>query len=54
MKKSRLIAALLVLMAAPFTVHADDTGRHAEVARRGSEVMPFSLKATTHVFTATL
>lgn len=53
MKKSRLHAALLVLLAAPFTVHAGDAERQAEVARRGSEVMPFSLKATTHVFTAT-
>jgi hypothetical protein len=53
MKKFRLHAALLVLLAAPFTVQADDAQRQAEVAKRGAEVMPFSLKATTHVFTAT-
>jgi len=52
---SRSVAALLVLVlvVAPFTVHAGDPDHQAEVARRGAEVMPFSLKATTHVFTAT-
>jgi hypothetical protein len=53
MKKLRLPAALLVLMVAPFAVHAGDTQRQVDVARRGADVMPFSLKATTHVFTAT-
>ena len=53
MKKFRLSAALLVLMAAPFAALAGDTPRQVDVARRGAEVMPFSLKATTHVFTAT-
>lgn len=53
MKRICLIAALVVPMAAPFAVRADDAERQAGVARRGSEVMPFSLKATTHVFTAT-
>ena len=53
MKKFRLSAALLVLMVAPIAVHASDTQRQADVARRGADVMPFSLKATTHVFTAT-
>jgi hypothetical protein len=30
-----------------------DAHRHAEVARRGADVMPFDLSATTHVFTRT-
>ncbi|MFS8064675.1 MAG: hypothetical protein ACMG5Z_08805 [Luteimonas sp.] len=32
---------------------AADAQRQAEVARLGADVMPFSLKATTHVFTET-
>jgi hypothetical protein len=44
------IAALLVL---PFMACAAETPRQAEVARLGPDVMPFSLKATTHVFTKT-
>ena len=32
-------------------VQAADPQREAEVARRGADVMPFDLKATTHVFT---
>lgn len=33
--------------------HAADPQRQAEVARRGADVMPFNLKATTHFFTKT-
>ena len=51
MKDLRLRAALLIPLAAPLAGHADDTQRQLEVARRGAEVMPFNLKATTHVFT---
>lgn len=32
---------------------AADPNRQAEVSVRGAEVMPFSLKATTHIFTKT-
>lgn len=32
---------------------ADDTARQMEVSRHGAEVMPFSLAATTHIFTKT-
>jgi hypothetical protein len=32
---------------------AADVQRQAEVARRGPDVMPFDLKATTHIFTKT-
>ena len=53
MKTSPLVAVVVVLLATTLTVHAEDAERQAEVARRGAEVMPFSLKATTHVFTAT-
>lgn len=53
MKSSRINAMLLALLLAPFAVHAADTQRQADVAKRGADVMPFSLKATTHVFTAT-
>src|SRR5665647_503568 len=45
--------ALLALLASPFASHAADPQRQAEVANRGAEVMPFSLKATTHIFTKT-
>ncbi len=50
MKKFVLLAALLV---SSLGAHADDAQRQADVARRGADVMPFSLKATTHVFIAT-
>lgn len=46
----RLVAgACLALLAA--TALATDPQRQADVARRGAEVMPFRLAATTHVFT---
>ena len=32
---------------------ATDQSRQAEVSERGAEVMPFELKATTHIFTKT-
>lgn len=47
---SAAVAALLLL---PLCSHAADPARQAEVARRGADVMPFSLKATTHIFTKT-
>jgi hypothetical protein len=43
----------MALIALPLAVHAADTQRQAEVARLGADVMPFSLSATTHVFTKT-
>jgi hypothetical protein len=45
--------ALAVLVSLPLLAHAADAQRQAEVAKRGPDVMPFSLKATTHVFTKT-
>jgi len=45
--------AIAVLGGTTMPAAAADADRHAEVARRGAEVMPFDLKATTHVFTKT-
>jgi len=45
--------ALLALFASPLVAHAADAQRQAEVAKLGADVMPFSLKATTHIFTKT-
>lgn len=45
-----LAAALASTLA---LAQAGDPARQAEVARRGPEVMPFSLAATRHVFTRT-
>jgi hypothetical protein len=51
---SGVLQAMLVSMFVSVAVAQDaDSQRHAEVARRGGEVMPFSLEATTHVFTKT-
>ncbi len=49
---SRPMLATLLSTAA-LVASAADAQRQAEVARRGAEVMPFSLAATTHVFTET-
>jgi hypothetical protein len=53
MTKHLLHLALLALFASPLVAHAADAQRQAEVAKLGADVMPFSLKATTHVFTKT-
>jgi hypothetical protein len=53
MPKYLLRAALLALLATPLAVLTADAQRQAEVAKLGPDVMPFSLKATTHVFTKT-
>ncbi|KWT94144.1 MULTISPECIES: aspartate carbamoyltransferase [unclassified Variovorax] len=54
MTKHLLGAALAAFVFLPVTSYAAaDRQRQAEVARRGPDVMPFSLKATTHVFTKT-
>lgn len=49
------LTAFACATAAALSVHADaaDAQRQAEVAQRGPDVMPFSLKATQHVFTKT-
>jgi hypothetical protein len=50
----KFILALPVLVAAvTLPALAADAPRQAEVAKRGADVMPFSLKATTHIFAKT-
>ena len=53
MKPTIFFTTLIVMagLAAPLESFAADAERQAEVAQRGAEVMPFSLKATTHIFT---
>ncbi|MDE2455029.1 MAG: aspartate carbamoyltransferase [Burkholderiales bacterium] len=41
----------LSIAALALPAHAADAQRQAEVARLGADVMPFSLAATTHIFT---
>jgi hypothetical protein len=53
MTKYLLPATIMALLVMPFIVSAADTERQADVAKRGADVMPFSLKATTHIFTKT-
>jgi hypothetical protein len=45
------MAVLMAELNAPLHALAADVERQAEVAQRGAEVMPFDLKATTHIFT---
>ncbi len=53
MKTSLLHCALAILLGIPLAAVAQDAQRQAEVARLGADVMPFRLKATTHIFTKT-
>ena len=48
-----LCVAVAALVLVPPGTYAADTTRQAEVARRGADVMPFDLQATTHTFTKT-
>jgi hypothetical protein len=48
-----LLLVLLGIACGPSVTAAADAQRKAEVARRGPDVMPFSLAATQHVFTKT-
>jgi hypothetical protein len=48
-----LTATLAIGSTMPLLVFAADAQRQADVAERGKDVMPFSLKDTTHVFTKT-
>lgn len=52
----KLVVSLVVCMSGGLTLSAlgaADPQRQAEVAKLGADVMPFSLKATTHIFTKT-
>lgn len=53
MTKTTLRFTLLAIASLSLAVHAADVQRQAEVAKQGEEVMPFSLAATTHIFTKT-
>lgn len=52
--RARIVCAVIALSTAmPLLSHAADAKRQADVSRRGKDVMPFSLEATTHIFTKT-
>ena len=57
MRSSFVIAVAVccsaIALSAPAASAASDRARQAEVSMRGAEVMPFALKATTHIFTKT-
>lgn len=53
MIKCILQAVLLSACVSPVAAQVADPQRQAEVAIRGADVMPFSLKATKHIFTKT-
>lgn len=53
MKKFVLYLAIAITACLSIHAQASDAGRIAEVAERGADVMPFDLKATTHIFTKT-
>jgi hypothetical protein len=53
MSRFLMMVVVLGFMASPLRVAAADAASQADVARRGADVMPFSLAATTHVFTTT-
>ena len=49
----KIFISLALTAVVPLASHAADAQRQTDVATRGKDVMPFSLKATTHVFTKT-
>jgi hypothetical protein len=51
MSKTPSLAALIGALAFSLGAHGADAQRQADIARRGAGVMPFDLKATTHIFT---
>ena len=51
MKKRIFCLALAGAVGFPLAAMSADGQRQAEVASRGADVMPFDLKATTHIFT---
>ena len=53
MKSHALRMTLAIVTTLPLAALAADAQRQAEVANRGADVMPFDLKATTHIFTKT-
>ena len=53
MKKTTICLAIAIASTIPQLAIAAYAQRQAEVAERGKDVMPFSLEATTHIFTKT-
>jgi hypothetical protein len=53
MKQTTICLAIAIASTFSQFAIAADVQRQAEVAERGKDVMPFSLKATTHIFTKT-
>lgn len=53
MKQQLSFFVFAAIMGLPLAAHSADAQRQAEVAKRGPDVMPFSLTATTHFFTKT-
>ena len=53
MKTLTVLLALAVVSPVSLSAAAGDTSRQAEVREKGKDVMPFSVEATTHVFTKT-
>ncbi|WP_408157683.1 hypothetical protein [Paraburkholderia strydomiana] len=53
MKAATLLTSAMVIagLNTSLPAFAADAERRAEVQQRGAEVMPFNLKATTHIFT---
>ena len=53
MKSKMFVLIALSMVAVPSITFSADAKRQADVAEKGSVVMPFDLKATTHIFTKT-
>lgn len=51
MKKYLTAAMLATTISLPLAAYSVDAQRQAEVAKRGPDIMPFSLRNTTHFFT---
>lgn len=47
------VIMIMILVGLPLLSSAVNDQRQAEVVERGKDIMPFNLKATTHVFTKT-
>jgi len=52
--RSAVSIALIALAAAIAPCHAADESRQELIRKRSADVMPFDLKATTHIFTKTM
>ena len=53
MKTTTVLLMFALVTPLPLAAAAADANRQAEVLEKGKDVMPFDVKATTHVFTKT-